>query len=167
MTWTRWRIAGLLFIIGGALTLLGALLTATGASVGWLGLIGLLLEGAAFVLFGLGFGRSRSRAWVPLLYVIAGGLMLVIALLSLVGGSLGAASLLVNLAIVALIVVASVLLFTAGGADRILCIALIVLGALLAIALFFDNAVMTVLIGVVYVLVGLLVWGVRLGRRRP
>lgn len=167
MTWSRWKIAGLLFIIGGALTLLGALLGAAGASVGWLGPLGLLLEGAAFVLFGLGFGRSRSRAWVPWLYVIAGGLMLVIALLSLVGGSLGAASLLVNLAIVALILVASVLLLSARAVDMALCIALIVLAAFLAIALFFSNVVIAIIIGAAYVVVGLLVWEVRLGRRRP
>ena len=169
MTWSRWKIAGLLFMVGGALTIVGALVAAAGSPAvgGWLGLIGLLLEGAAFILFGLGFRAARTRRWVPWLYAIAGVLMLVTALLAMVGGSLGAAALLVQLAIVALILVASVLLLSARAAEMYLCIALIVLGALLAITLFFSNAVITVLIGVVYVVVGLLVWGVRLGRRRP
>lgn len=166
MTWSRSKIAGLLFIIGGALTILGALVGATGSpGGGWLSMIGLLLEGAAFILFGLGFHGARSRRWIPWLYVIAGALILVTALLSMVGGSLGAASLLVQLAIVALILVASVLLLSARAADTILCIALIVLGALLAFALFVGNVVLALLIGAVYVVVGLLVWGVRLGRR--
>jgi len=169
MTWSRSKIAGLLFIIGGALTLLGAIVGAAGSPGvgGWLGLIGLLLEGTAFILFGIGFPATRSRRWIPWLYVIAGALMLVTALLSMVGGSLGAASLLVQLAIAALILVASVLLLTARAADTILCIALIVLGALLMIALFFSNTVIAVLIGAVYIVIGLLVWGVRMGRRRP
>jgi hypothetical protein len=169
MTWSRWRIAGLLFIIGGALTLLGSLLAVAGSSAvgGWAGLIGSLLEGVAFILFGLGFHRSRSRAWVPWLYVIAGVLILVTALLSLVGGSLGAAALVVQLGIAALILVASVLLLSAGGAERTLCIALIVLGAVLVINVFVGNVVLTVITGVIYVLIGILLWGVRLsGRRR-
>jgi hypothetical protein len=168
MTWSRWRIAGLLFIVGGALTILGALLGVAGSPLGGvLGTIGLLLEGAAFVLFWFGFGRTRARRWIPWLYVIAGVLMVIVALLALVGGSLGAASLLVNLAIAALILVASILLFSDRAADRALCIALIVLAALLVIALFVNNLVLTLLIGAVYVVVGILVWGVRLGRRRP
>lgn len=168
MTWSRWQIAGLLFIIGGALTLLGALLGLAGSSVGgWMGLLGLLLEGAAFVLFGLGFRAARSRRWVPWLYAIAGALMLVTALLAMAGGSLGAAALLVQLGIAVLILVASVLLLSDRGADRYLCIALIVLGALLVLAAFVSNVVLTILIGAVYVVIGILVWGVRLGRRRP
>lgn len=168
MTWSRWRIAGLLFIIGGALTILGAVIGAAGSPVGgWLGLIGILLEGAAFVLFGLGFRGARSRRWIPWLYVIAGALMVLTALLSLVGGSLGAAALVVQLAIAALILVASVLLLSDRGANRVLCIVLIVLGALLVISAFAGNVVLAVLIGAAYVVVGLLVWGVRLGRRRP
>lgn len=167
MTWSRWRIAGLLFIVGGALTILGVLLGVAGSPVGGvLGTIGLLLEGAAFVLFGLGFGRTRARRWIPWLYLIAGVLMVIVALLALVGGSLGAISLLVNLAIAALILVASILLFADRAADRALCIALIVLAALLVIALFVNNLVLTLLIGAVYVVVGILVWGVRFGRTR-
>ena len=166
MTWSRWKIAGLLFVIGGALTIIAALLTVAVSPVGgWMGLVALLLEGAAFVLFGLGFSGVRARRWIPWLYVIAGALMIVTALLSLVGGGFGAAGLVVQLAIAALILVASVLLLSARGADRLLCIALIVLGALLALALFLSNIVLVVLIGAVYVVVGLLVWGVRLGRR--
>ena len=154
-------------MIGGVLTLLGALLSVAGGGVvgGWLGLIGLLLEGAGFVLFGLGFTRVRSRRWVPWLFVIAGALMIVIALLSMAGGSLGAASLLFQLAIVALIVVAAVLLLIARAADLILCIALIVLAALLLINLFVGNVVLSILIGAVYIVIGLLVWGVRFGAR--
>jgi hypothetical protein len=168
MTWSRWKIAGLLFMIGGALTVLGALLGLAGsAAAGWMGLIGLLLEGAAFVLFGLGFRATRSRRWIPWLYAIAGALMLVTALLAMVGGGFGAASLLVQLAIAGLILVASVLLLSGRGADRLLCIALIVLGALLVLAVFVGNVVLTVLIGAVYIVVGILLWGVRLGRRRP
>lgn len=167
MTWSRWRIAGLLFIVGGALTILGAIVGVTGSPLGGvLGTIGLLLEGAAFVLFGLGFARIRARRWIPWLYVIAGVLMAIVALLALVGGSLGGAGLLVNLAIAALILVASILLFADRAADRALCIALIVLAALLVIALFVNNLVLTLLIGAVYVVVGILVWGVRFGRTR-
>ncbi len=168
MTWSRWKIAGLLFIIGGALTIIAALLGVAGSPVGgWIGLFGLLLEGAAFVLFGLGFSGVRARRWIPWLYVIAGALMLVTALLSMVGGGFGAAAFVVQLAIAALILVASVLLLSARSSDRFLCIALIVLGALLALALFVSNVVLALLIGAVYIVVGILVWGVRLGRRRP
>jgi hypothetical protein len=168
MTWSRWKIAGLLFIVGGALTLLAALLGTAGSSLaGWLGLIGLLLEGAAFVLFGLGFRVARSRRWVPWLYLIAGALMALTALLSLVGGSLGAAAAVVLLATAALILVASALLLSDRGANRVLCIVLIVLGVLLVISTFVGNVVLAVLIGAAYVVVGLLVWGVRMGRRRP
>jgi len=167
MTWSRWRIAGLLFTIGGALTILGAILGLAGSAVaGWAGLLGLLLEGAGFILFGLGFGRTPSRRWIPLLYVIAGALMVLIALLALVGGGLGAAGLVVNLAIAGLILVASVLLLSARAAEQLLCIALIVLAACLVIALFVGNWVLTVIIGAVYVVIGLLLLGVRMGRRR-
>jgi len=168
MTWSRWKIAGLLFIVGGALSLLGALLGLAGSPVaGWMGIVGLLLEGAGFVLFGLGFRAVRSRRWVPWLYVIAGVLILVTALLALVGGSLGAAAIVVQLAIAALIIVASVLLLSGRAADQALIIALIVLGALLAITVFVGNIVLAVLIAAAYIVVGILVWGVRLGRRRP
>lgn len=168
MTWSRWKIAGLLFIIGGALTVLAALIGLAGSPIGGtLGLLGLLLEGAAFVLFGLGFRAARSRRWVPWLYVIAGALMVISALLWLVGGSWGAATLVVQLAIAALILVASILLLTDRGADRLLCIVLIVLGALLVIGAFVGNIVLTILIGAAYIVAGILVWGVRLGRRRP
>jgi len=165
MTWSRGKIAGLLFMVGGALSLIASIAGAVGSAPGaWLGLVGLLLEGVAFVLFGLGFARARTRAWVPWLFVIAGALMIVMALLWMVGGGLGAATRLVQLAIVALIVVAAVLLLSARSIDSILAIALIVLGALLAITLFVGNVVIGVLIGAAYILVGLLVWGVRFGR---
>jgi hypothetical protein len=167
MTWSRWRIAGLLFIIGGALTILGAILGLAGSSLGgWAGLLGLLLEGVGFILFGLGFRGTRSRRWIPWLYVIAGALMVLVALLAVVGGGLGAATLVVNLAIAALILVASVLLLSARAAEQALCIALIVLGACLVINLFVGNWVLAVIIGVVYVVIGLLLMGVLPGRRR-
>lgn len=166
MTWSRWKIAGLLFIVGGVLTILSALIGVAGLPVGWLGIIGALLEGAAFVLFGLGFRGARSRRWIPWLYVIAGALMVLTALLSLVGGGLGAMALVVQLAIAVLILVASVLLLSDRRTGRILCIVLIVLGALLLISAFVGNVVLAVLIGAAYVVVGLLVWGVRLGGRR-
>ncbi|MES1212896.1 MAG: hypothetical protein ABUT11_05050, partial [Leifsonia sp.] len=151
-----------------ALAILAALLGAAGSPLGgWLGLIGLLLEGAAFVLFGLGFAGIRARRWIPWLYVIAGALMLVTALLGMVGGGFGAAALFVQFVIAALILVASLLLLSARAGDRYLCIALIVLSALLVLALFVGNIVLTVIIGAVYIVVGILVWGVRLGRRRP
>ena len=169
MTWSRWKIAGLLFIIGGALAILASLLGLAGAPAvaGVLGVIGLLLEGAGFILFGLDFGRVRVRRWVPWLYVIAGVLMLVTALLGLVGGSLGGAALVVRLAIAALILVASILLLSVRGADSVLCIALIVLGAFLVLAAFFSNIVVALIIGALYIVIGLLLWGVRFGRSRP
>jgi hypothetical protein len=154
-------------MIGGGLSLIGSIAGAAGSPVGgWLGLIGLLLEGAAFVLFGLGFGRVRARAWVPWLFVIAGALMIVMALLWMVGGSLGALTLLVQLAIVALILVGAVLLLSARSVDIVLCIALIVLAALLAITLLVGNVVIGILIGAAYIVIGLLVWGVKFGRGR-
>ena len=168
MTWSRWKIAGLLFVIGGALTILGALVGLAGSAIGGtLGLIGLLLEGAGFILFGIGFRGTRSRRWVPWLYLIAGALMAVSALLWLVGGSWGAITLVVQLVIAALILVASILLLTDRGADRLLWIVLIVLGALLVISAFIGNIVLAILIGAAYILAGILLWGVRLGRRRP
>jgi len=155
-------------MVGGALSIIGSIAGAAGSAAGgWLGLVGLLLEGVAFVLFGLGFGPARTRAWVPWFFVIAGALMIIMALLWMVGGSLGAATLLVQLAIVALVIAASVLLLSARAIDQILAIALIVLGALLAITLFVGNVVIGALIGAAYILVGLLVWGVRFGRSGP
>ena len=168
MTWSRWKIAGLLFIIGGALTVLGALIGVAGSPLGGpLGLIGLLLEGAGFILFGLAFRDTRSRRWVPWLYLIAGALMAVSALLWLVGGGWGALTLVIQLVIAALILVASILLLTDRGADRLLWIVLIVLGALLVISAFIGNIVLAILIGAAYILAGILLWGVRLGGRRP
>lgn len=154
-------------MVGGALSIIASIAGAAGSAPGaWLGPLGLLLEGVAFVLFGVGFRRAKTRAWVPWLFVIAGALMVVMALLWMVGGSLGAATLLVQLVIVALIIVAAVLLLSSRSIEQFLAIALIVLGALLAITLFVSNVVLGVLIGAAYVAIGLLVWGVRFGRGR-
>jgi len=167
MTWSRWKIAGLLFMVGGALSLIAAIAAAAGSAAGgWLGLVGLLLEGVAFVLFGLGVRRPKTRAWVPWLFVIAGALMIIMALLWMVGGSLGGATQFVQLAIVALILVAAILLLSEGALDTALAVALIVLGALLGITLLVGNIVISILIALAYIAVGLLVWGVRFGGSR-
>jgi FtsH-binding integral membrane protein len=158
MITSPWRIAGLLFAIGGLLSAVGAIIFASDPSgIGSIAtLIGLLLEGAGFILFSNGLRSAKVRTWVRWLFAIAGGLLIFFGLSTLVRVPLGAATLLILLLVTGLILLGSLMLVGPRVTGRPLTWALIVLAILLLVNVFTGSPATLVLVGAVYIGIGIL-----------
>ena len=166
MTNAPWRIAGLLFALGGLLSAVGAIIFASDPSeAGSIAtLVGLVLEGAAFILFGRGLRGARVATWVQWLFFVAGGFDILFALLAVTGMNIGWAGLVIVLLITALILVGSLMLLGSRVTGRPLNWALIILAIALLANVLTGSPATLVVVGAVYVLTGILL--MRNPRRR-
>lgn len=153
-----WRVAGLLFAIGGLLSAVGAALFASqGAEIGGLlTLVGLLLEGAGLVLLGVGFRPSRLPSWAPWLFVAAGGLSILFVLLAVTGAQTRVVTILMGISILVLIAAGAVATTAARAARRSLYTTLGVLAVFQLINDLSGAPLTLILVGVVYVVLGIL-----------
>lgn len=158
MLFSLWRVAGLLFAIGGLLSAVGAALFAgQGLEVGsLLTLVGIVFEGAALILLGVGFRPSRLPSWAPWLFVAAGGLLILLAPLAATGMATRAVTILIGISILVLIAAGAVATTAARAARRSLYVTLAALALFQLINAVSAAPVTLGLVGVVYVVLGVL-----------
>ena len=158
MTKSPWRAAGPLFAIGGTLSAVGAVIFAgsSPAAGSMTTLAGLLLEGIAFILFGRGLRGTGLPTLARWLFLIAGSIDILFTLLAALWVNIESTAIVLLVVNTLLIVVASLTLVSYHAVARPLGWAFVVLAVCLAINMLSGSPATLVLVGAVYVTIGVL-----------
>jgi hypothetical protein len=158
MTMSSWRIAGVLFALGGLLSAGGAALFASrGPGIGsWLTIAGVILEGAGFILLGIGFRRSLLPPWGPWLLVAVGALEFFFIPLSLIGVASRSELVAAGVLIAMVVGLAAAATAATRASRRALSNTLAVLAVCQLINDFSGAPVTLCLVGAVYVVLGIM-----------